>query len=167
MSRKCWKFLQIGLQCLYIYIKASGVGSKFKLRRGGGHELSGEFLNTERAPSNIIWILFDYIFFRIKRALFILFKMLGGKGMGARAPHTPRFLRPSNHYDHPQKERINRTKQREWIISGPNGNLNTVSIVLYTTSVWAFSRLHAARREPAVSCENCSLIVTSAQILNN
>ena len=56
---------------------------------GGGTSSSGEFLDTERAPSNIIWTLFDYIFFRIKRALFILFKMLGG-GLGL----CPRFLRP-------------------------------------------------------------------------
>ena len=41
-------------------------------------------MDMERAPSNIIWILFDYIFFRIKRALFILFKMLG-----ACAPRAP------------------------------------------------------------------------------
>ena len=47
---------------------------------------------AERAPSTI-WILFDYIF-RIKRALFILFKMLRGGGVGARASHAPRFLRP-------------------------------------------------------------------------
>ena len=34
---------------------------------GGGHELSGALLDMERAPSNIIWILFDYVFFRIER----------------------------------------------------------------------------------------------------
>ena len=43
----------------------------------------GHFWNTERAPSNIIWMLFDCIFFQI--ILFILLKMLGG--------HVPRFLR--------------------------------------------------------------------------
>ena len=50
---------------------------------------------AERAPSNIIWILFDYIF-RIKRPLFILFEMLGEGGgvCGARASHAPRSLRP-------------------------------------------------------------------------
>ena len=57
---------------VYIYITDSGVGSKFKMER---HALSGALLDTERAPSNI-------------RALFILFKMLGGVlgGVGARAP---------------------------------------------------------------------------------
>ena len=37
-------------------------------------------------------ILFDYIFFRIKRALFILFKMFGGGG--CTYPHGPWFLCP-------------------------------------------------------------------------
>ena len=51
----------------------------------GGHKLSGARLDTEKAPSNIIWILFDYIFFRIKRALFILFKILDT----CPPPHAP------------------------------------------------------------------------------
>ena len=34
----------------------------------------------------IIWILFDYIFFRIKKALFILFKILWGGGSGGPCP---------------------------------------------------------------------------------
>ena len=49
-------------------------------------------MDMERAPSNIIWILFDYIFFRIKKALFILFKMLDG-GV-ARFPHASWLLWP-------------------------------------------------------------------------
>ena len=61
-------------------VGSDGVGSKFKLG-GGGHKLSGVLLDTESAPSNIIWILFDYIFFRTKKALH--FKLLGG---GSRAP---------------------------------------------------------------------------------
>ena len=36
-------------------------------------QVSGVLLDPERAPSNVICILFDYMFFRIKRALFILF----------------------------------------------------------------------------------------------
>ena len=55
---------------VYIYITDSGVGSKFKMER---HALSGALLDTERAPSNI-------------RALFILFKMLGGGGGGGGPP---------------------------------------------------------------------------------
>ena len=72
-------------------LRISSVGSKFKLG-GGGHEHSGPLLDTGRAPSNIIWILFDYIFFRIKRAPFILIKMLGEGEGGGTCPHSPRFL---------------------------------------------------------------------------
>ena len=44
-----------------MYIRG-GVGSRFKFG-GGGHELSGALLDTERAPSNIIWTLFEYILY--------------------------------------------------------------------------------------------------------
>ena len=55
-----------------MFVSDSDVGNKFKFVCGVGwgcdwvgHELSGALLHTERALSNIIWILFDYIFFRI------------------------------------------------------------------------------------------------------
>ena len=53
-------------------------------------------MDTERAPSNIIWTLFDYIFFRIKRALFILFKMFGGVRVmpPVPTPHAPGSYAP-------------------------------------------------------------------------
>ena len=37
----------------------------------------GSTFGYGKASSNIIYILFDYMFFRIQRALFILFKMFG------------------------------------------------------------------------------------------
>ena len=43
----------------------SGVGSKFKLGRSGA-SFQGSRLDTERAPSNITRILFDYIFLSIE-----------------------------------------------------------------------------------------------------
>ena len=60
---------------------------------GGGHELSGALLDMERAPSNIIWILFDYVFFRIEGTLFILFKMFSKNDVlpmppGSYVPHV-------------------------------------------------------------------------------
>ena len=52
-------------------------------------QVSGSLLDAERAPSNIIWILFDYIFFRIK---IILFKMWGG--VRGTCPPCSRVLTP-------------------------------------------------------------------------
>ena len=45
----------------------------------GGYKLSGALLDTERAPSNIIWILFDYILFiSNKKGTFHPFQNVGG-----------------------------------------------------------------------------------------
>ena len=80
----------MGLACSY-------VGSKFKLGgRGEGHELSGALLDTEGALSNIIWILFDYIFFRLnihKKGTFHPVQNVV-EHMPPRLAHAPRFLRP-------------------------------------------------------------------------
>ena len=56
----------------------------------GGHELSGVLLDTERAPSNIIWILFDYIFFRLNIHKKGTFQNVGVEGCAPPVP-TPLY----------------------------------------------------------------------------
>ena len=48
-----------------------------------GNELLEALLDTERAPSNVIWILFDYIYIH-KKGTFHPFQNVGGR-RGARA----------------------------------------------------------------------------------